>query len=148
GNALTAGMACAAVESTLADRLLELPEVTVGVVGALGSVGALCARLMARGRPRRLLLVGNPARGADALGNLARTLEWDHGTVEATTDLERLAECGVILTATGAGWPLLDDVPLSPGTIVCDVARPPDTSPRLRARTDLLLIEGGLVSWP
>jgi predicted amino acid dehydrogenase len=39
-------------------------------------------------------------------------------------------------------------VPLSPGTIVCDVARPPDTSARLRARRDLLVFDGGLVALP
>ena len=50
--------------------------------------------------------------------------------------------------ATGAARPVLDGAPLAPGTVVCDVARPFDTSPALRARTDLTIIAGGLVQLP
>src|SRR5262249_28100899 len=90
-------------------------------------------------------LVGNPATGSAALEELRRRLP---GAVDATTDLGRLAECDLVVTATGAGRPVLDDVPLALGTIVCDVARPPDTSARLRARPDLCVFEGGLVALP
>jgi predicted amino acid dehydrogenase len=111
-------------------------------------VGGLCARLFARARPRGLLLVGNPAGGPGRLDRLRRTLEWGPETVRVSTDLEELAGCDVVVTATGAARPVLDGAPLRPGTVVCDVARPPDASPRLRARDDLLVIDGGLVSLP
>ena len=38
--------------------------------------------------------------------------------------------------------------PLRPGAIVCDVARPADTSEQLRERSDITVIEGGLVALP
>jgi predicted amino acid dehydrogenase len=44
--------------------------------------------------------------------------------------------------------PVLDETPLRAGTIVCDLARPPDTSARLRARPDLFVFDGGLVALP
>jgi predicted amino acid dehydrogenase len=54
-----------------------------------------------------------------------------------------------VLSATGAARPVLDHAPLARGAIVCDVARPSDASPELRAaRPDLLVIDGGLVALP
>jgi acetylornithine/succinyldiaminopimelate/putrescine aminotransferase/predicted amino acid dehydrogenase len=148
GNALTAGMTFAAVCQAARRRRLDLREASVAVVGARGSVGALCARLFARARPRRLLLLANPATGDGPLQALRAEMEWSPGVVRVGTDPAQLGACDVVVTTTGAGRPVLDDVPLAAGTIVCDVARPPDTSPRLRARPDLVVIDGGLVSLP
>lgn len=148
GNALTAGMAFLAIRRLAEEGGLTLHDARVAVVGALGSVGALCARLLARERPRRLVLIGNPVRGREQLLRLSGELEWDTGTVEVTTDLGRLAACDIVITATAAGRPVLDGAPLAPGTIICDIARPPDTSARLRARPDLTVIEGGRVALP
>lgn len=148
GNALTAGVAFEAALSLLAARGLRPGDTRMAVVGARGSVGALCARLCARARPRTLLLVGNPSSGSTHLERLAVELRSDGLPVEVTLDLARLAHCELIFSATGAGHPVLDDVPLASGTIVCDVARPPDTSPALRSRGDLTVIDGGLVRLP
>jgi acetylornithine/succinyldiaminopimelate/putrescine aminotransferase/predicted amino acid dehydrogenase len=148
GNALTAGMAFEAIRRAAVARELPLAAACVAVVGARGSVGALCARLLARERSRRLLLVGNPATGAAELVRLARTLSGGATTVEVTTSLTALEDCDIVITATAAGRPVLDEAPLAPGTIVCDVAVPPDTSSALRARDDLAVIEGGRVALP
>jgi predicted amino acid dehydrogenase len=95
-----------------------------------------------------LLLAGNPATGTLPLERLRAQLEWAPHSVRVTTDLRRLSECAVVVTATGTSRPVLDNVPLAPGTILCDVARPPDASPALRARDDLVVLEGGLVALP
>jgi acetylornithine/succinyldiaminopimelate/putrescine aminotransferase/predicted amino acid dehydrogenase len=148
GNALTAGMAFAGTQQAIEERGVNLADASVGIVGARGSVGGLCARLFARARPRRLLLIGNPTNGNGGLERFGYELQWSPGSIAVTTDLARLEECDVVVTATGASRPILDDLTLTPGTIVCDVARPPDTSPRLRARPDILVFDGGLVSLP
>jgi acetylornithine/succinyldiaminopimelate/putrescine aminotransferase/predicted amino acid dehydrogenase len=149
GNPLTAGMAFLATRRLLDARGLDIGETCAAVVGAAGSVGALCARLLARERPRRLVLIGSPAGDTERLRRLARELERDtHTTVAGAPDLRALAACQVVMTATAAGRPILDEAPLAPGTIICDIARPPDTSTRLRARTDLSIIEGGRVALP
>jgi acetylornithine/succinyldiaminopimelate/putrescine aminotransferase/predicted amino acid dehydrogenase len=148
GNALTAGVAFEAATSLLAARRRRPSDVRIAVVGARGSVGALCARLSARARPRALVLVGNPASGSAHLERLAAELHTDGLPIDVTLELECLADCELIFSATGAGRPVLDDLRLAPGTIVCDVARPPDTSPALRARRDITVIDGGLVRLP
>src|SRR6266851_9340738 len=142
-------MAFLATRRLLETRGLDIGEKCAAVVGAAGSVGALCARLLARERPRRLVLIGNPAGDTERLLRLARELErGTHTSVEVATDLRALATCQLVMTATAAGRPILDEAPLTPGTIICDVARPPDTSARLRARPDLSIIEGGRVALP
>ncbi len=149
GNALTAGMAVAATRRLAEAQGLALGDARVAVVGARGSVGTLCARLVARERPRRMLLVGNPSSANPYLERLRRDLAEAGGDIQVATDLDRLHTCDVVITATAAGRPILDaEAQLAPGTIVCDVARPPDTSPGLRRRRDLTVIDGGLVTLP
>jgi len=146
GSALTAGMAVAATRRVAERRALCFGDLEVAVVGARGSVGALCAQLVARLRPRRLTLIGNPVSGTKALKELAARL--DVRELEVTTQLERIARCRVVVSATGALRPALEKAPIAPGTIVCDVARPPDASARVRARRDITVIDGGLVALP
>jgi len=148
GNALTAGMAVEAVLAAAKSRNLRLGDASIAVVGARGSVGSLCARLLARERPRRLILVGNPRSGAAVLETLVAELRREMVRVEVASSIDLLKDCNVILTATTAARPVLEDIPIPPGTIVCDVAQPPDTSDALRARDDLTVIDGGRVLLP
>jgi acetylornithine/succinyldiaminopimelate/putrescine aminotransferase/predicted amino acid dehydrogenase len=146
GNCLTAGMAIAAVRAVAARRQHPLGDADVAVVGARGSVGSLCAQLLAAAQPRSLVLVGNPASGTAHLEALRQRLPCDR--VRVSTDLRALEGCEVVVAATGAARPVLDQAPLRSGTLICDVARPPDASPALRARRDLTVIDGGLVRLP
>jgi predicted amino acid dehydrogenase len=141
-------MAMAAVLQAMEARGLDPTEATWAVIGAGGSVGRLCARLVARLRPRRLVLVGNPKRRPAALAGLRQELVDQGGNVDAAESLDALADSDVIVSASGSTAPILDQAPLSSGTVICDVARPPDSSDRLRRRRDLTILEGGLVALP
>jgi fatty aldehyde-generating acyl-ACP reductase len=145
GNALTAAAAFKAARAEAAARGLEIADARIAVLGARGSVGALMARLAARERPAELLLIGNPQGDPAPLAALARRLG---PAVRATTDGTLLAGCDLVLSATGAARPVLDALPISPGTIICDVARPPDAGPAVRGRADVTVIDGGLIALP
>jgi acetylornithine/succinyldiaminopimelate/putrescine aminotransferase/predicted amino acid dehydrogenase len=140
GNTLTAAMAVAASLRAVGDR--GVADLTVAVVGARGSVGALCARLLARELPRRLILIGNPRSSSAQLEKFAGEIGAEPG------DLSSLAEADLIVSAAAAGRPILGEAPIAGGTIICDVARPPDAPPSLRARRDVTVIDGGLVALP
>ena len=148
GSALTAGMAVQSLIRAAHNRGKDVAELRVAVVGAGGSVGKLCARLLARSRPKSLLLLGNPNRMNYPLSRLRDELDWGDHRVRIGLTLAELSVCDLVLSASGAVEPILDNAPLRAGTIVCDVARPPDTSDRLRARPDITVIEGGLVALP
>jgi acetylornithine/succinyldiaminopimelate/putrescine aminotransferase/predicted amino acid dehydrogenase len=146
GNLLTAGMTFRALEALLGERGATFGEVRVGVVGARGSVGQLVAQLCARARPREMRLVGNPHGERGALERLARRLGGD--AVTACDDITGIASCDVIVSASSSPSYVLDAVEVKPGAIVCDVARPFDASPTLRARADVTVIDAGLVALP
>ena len=148
GNVLTAAVAVDAVERALVRRGQEPRACRVAVVGALGSVGLMAARLLARWRPARLVLVGNPARPLTPLEDRAGQLTWPGGAAEAAPSLASLGGCDVVISASGAARDILQSSLVAPGTIVCDVARPPDAPAALRARADVNVIDGGLVRLP
>jgi acetylornithine/succinyldiaminopimelate/putrescine aminotransferase/predicted amino acid dehydrogenase len=148
GNVLTAAVAVDAVERALGRRGLDPRACRVAVVGALGSVGLMAARLVARWRPARLVLVGNPASAIAPLEDRAAQLRWPGGVAEAAPSLASLGACDVVISASGAARDILHASVVAAGAIVCDVARPPDAPQALRARGDVTVIDGGLVRLP
>lgn len=163
GNSLTAVMAVSALCRMAARLGRSLAGERVAVVGARGSVAALCARLLCRERPMQLVLFGNPGSPIDPLHALADSLReqaasarLDDGLpataqpteIRVAHDLHELPRCTLILTASGAGRPIIESRHVAPATILCDVARPADVSTEVRARRDVIVLDGGLVSLP
>ncbi|MFZ5965220.1 aminotransferase class III-fold pyridoxal phosphate-dependent enzyme [Thalassococcus sp. BH17M4-6] len=66
-----------------------------------------------------------------------------------TTDLDAaLAEADLVLVATSADVALVDPEQLRPGTVVCDVARPPNVAQADLSDKDVLVFDGGLIRPP
>jgi predicted amino acid dehydrogenase len=148
GNALTAAAAFEAARAEMSGRGVALGGARVAVLGARGSVGALMARLAARDRPRQLVLIGSPHGDPAPLAALARDLASAGTPVVASADAALVGGCDLVLSATGAARPVLDALPIAPGTIVCDVARPHDAGPAVRGRADVTVLDGGLIALP
>lgn len=156
GNSLTAVMAVSTLCRTAARLGRRLSHERVAVVGARGSVGALCARLLHAEGPAELVLFGNPGSPLAPLHALADSLQsavtarQSQATtaIQIAEDRRALVECSLILTASGAGRPIVESHHVAPATVLCDVARPPDVAPEVRARRDVIVLDGGLVSLP
>ena len=121
-------------------------QACVAVVGATGSIGRVCAHLMADDGVGELLLLG---RDETRLQEVASELP--SGTVVRTsTDLNTMLPfADIIITVTSAVETLIEPRHLKPGAVVCDVARPRDVSVRVaQERDDVLIIEGGVVAVP
>jgi fatty aldehyde-generating acyl-ACP reductase len=116
-------------------------EATLGVVGATGSIGKTCARIMAP-QFAATVVIGRDAERTQAVADeLPRS--------KATTNVADLKACDIIITVTSAGADLIFPEHLKPGAIVCDVARPRDVSVKVaKERPDVLVIEGGVVKVP
>lgn len=118
----------------------------VAVVGATGSIGRVCAHLMADEGVGELLLLGRDEHRLQQIAD-----ELPTGTaVRTATDLNSvLPEADIIITVTSAVDTVIEPQHLKPGVVVCDVARPRDVSVRVaEERDDVLIIEGGVVSVP
>ncbi len=115
-------------------------EATLAVVGATGSIGRTCTKVLAP-RFRRCFVVGRDAERTEALANEVGG--------EAATDVEVLRQADVVISVTSSDSAIVQPEHLKTGSIVCDVARPRDVSVRVaKERPDVLVIEGGVVKVP
>lgn len=155
GNSYSASAALWAAHEAV-DRL-GLAEVdahgrirgTAMVVGATGSIGSVCARLLALASDELWLVSPETAKLLALKHEIERGNPRADVHVTATPD-GHLGDMDVIVTATsGAGKRVLDILQVKPGCIITDVARPLDLSPEdVARRPDVLVIESGEVELP
>lgn len=145
GNSFTAAVA---IEATLeAARQMQVPikDATVAIVGATGSIGSVCARILAR-RVKRTLLIG---RRQDALHKLEQRITAEGSRAHSFTNVAKLPEADIIITVTSSLETIIEPENLKSGAIICDLAQPRDVSEQVsQMRDDVLLIDGGMVSVP
>ncbi len=150
GNSLTVAATLeAAKQAVVKMGATDLTKGRVMIIGATGSIGSVCARLLAQAIYNVVLVSIEPER----LIELKRTIqeETPGATVAiATRADDYLGQCDLIVTATSAfGQRIVDITKCKPGAVICDVARPPDISEAEAAlRPDVLVIESGEVLIP
>ncbi|MCZ7670880.1 MAG: hypothetical protein M5U34_28880 [Chloroflexi bacterium] len=133
GNSLTVSATLeAAKQAVIKMGATDLTKGKVMVIGATGSIGAICSRLLAQAIFDVVLVSIEPERLID----LKRTIqeETPGATVTIATKADGLlGECDLIVTATSAfGQRIVDVSQCKPGAVVCDVARPPTSTKRKR----------------
>ncbi len=116
------------------------------VVGATGSIGRVCAQLLAP----QVAALTLAARRREALEELADELSLAGSQVDVQTDVNQaLREADMVITVTSALETIIQPDMLKPGAVICDVARPRDVSKQVaQQRDDVLVIEGGVVAIP
>lgn len=146
GDSYTVMMAVQAIRDAAKVMGIEMKAATVAVVGATGSIGRVCAELLA-GEAARTLLI---ARDETKLRALRDRLQVDaRGELVISTKMDVLKDAQLILTVTSAIHDVIQPEHLQPGSVVCDVARPRDVSAMVAAvRDDILVIDGGMVDVP
>jgi predicted amino acid dehydrogenase len=127
----------------------KLLDAKAMVMGATGSIGAVCSRLLAL-VVNDLYLVG---RQTAKLLALKKSIQDEHPGCKITlsTYADRyLKDMDIIVTTTsGAGKKILDITKVKPGCVITDVARPLDLSPGdVAKRPDVLVIESGEIELP
>lgn len=147
GNSLTVATALQATLKAAETMDIDLSRCNLAIVGATGSIGSVCARVLAR-QVKRLSLV---ARSQSRLKSLAeKILSESRCAVAIEKDLERgIREADIIVSATSSGGGIIKPEFLKPGAVVCDVALPHDVCREVAlARPDVFVIEGGVVEVP
>ncbi len=147
GNSYTVATALEGTKEAARIMGIDLRTAQVVIVGATGSIGSACARIMARD-VRYLTMVG---RDSEKLEGLARRIVSESGlSPRLTTDLKAaLVDADIIITVSSATGSIIMPELLKPGAVVCDVARPRDVSKLVvEKRDDVLVIEGGVVQIP
>ncbi len=146
GNSYTIATAIQSIHKAAKLMNIEVSEATAAVVGATGSIGEVCAALLAE-EVARLFLIG---RTEKKLHELHSRLEGNSSAqLVVSTDLNSLWEADLILTVTSSVQAIVQPQHLRPGSVICDVARPRDVSEAIaKERDDVLVIDGGVVDVP
>ncbi|MCI1190858.1 dehydrogenase [Calidifontimicrobium sp. SYSU G02091] len=156
GNSYSASAALWAAHDALR-RLALLPppdgdarvKFKAMVVGATGSIGAACARLLARAAEEIYLVSPETAKLLALKESILKESPGAIVHLAARTD-RHIGEMDMIVTATsGAGQKVLDIMKVKPGCVITDVARPLDLPPEeVVKRPDVLVIESGEIQLP
>lgn len=147
GNSYTVYTALEAARNGARLMGIDLSQAHVAVVGATGSIGRVCAQVMADEAARVTLL----GRNLEKTTGIAESIGERHpAVVDASTDLPgTLPDCDLVICVSSSVDALVGPEHLKPGAVICDVARPRDVSVAVaEKRDDVLVIEGGVVKPP
>ena len=122
---------------------------SVAIVGATGSIGAVCAKILAPQVGKITLIGRDPARLERVQSEVCQQPNRRAEVVISTDIRAALREADLILAVSAAGKELVFPEDLKVGAVVCDVARPRDVSKSVvEKRDDVLVIEGGVIEVP
>jgi predicted amino acid dehydrogenase len=126
---------------------IDLSKAKAAAVGAAGSIGRTCARILARQIPEINLI----DLSLEPLRKVAEEIaaETDSAAKVFTDVHTGIKDADIVLTATSAVSAIIHPADIKPGAVVCDIARPRDVSVKVaNERDDVLVIEGGVVAVP
>jgi len=152
GNSLTVAATLETAKQAvvqMGNSLEDAHQGNVMVIGATGSIGSVCSRLLAQAVPNITLVAPRPEK----LIALKRTIETETPTANvriSTTADDYVGEADLIVTTTTAiNQRIIDITKCKPGAVICDIARPPDiTEEEAALRPDVLVIESGEILLP
>lgn len=122
---------------------------TVMVIGATGSIGKVCAKILTNQWDRIVVSAPRPYKVLELIAEL-KELNPNTEVVGTSNPDKYSGECDLIITSTSAqGESVLDIMKVKPGCIICDVSRPFDISlEEASRRPDVLVIASGEVALP
>ncbi|MDD4335689.1 MAG: shikimate dehydrogenase [Desulfotomaculaceae bacterium] len=146
GNSYTIYTALEGVKYAAKKMGIGFNKAKIVILGATGSIGSVCAQLVAR-ENKDLTLI---ARRKPELGKLRAKIMYDTGVaVKISNDGGALQEADIIIAVSASLDYQIHPADIKPGAVICDVARPRDVSPAVaKERDDVLVMEGGVVDVP
>jgi fatty aldehyde-generating acyl-ACP reductase len=147
GNSLTIAAGVASLFRGAQELEIDPSESTVVVIGATGSIGSACVRLIAPRVARIVLVARNETRLRKFHQEVAGELPCPS---EYTTDIASAVRgAQLILTATTSTQDVIAPDDLRAGAVICELSLPHDVSRRVaQERPDVLVVEGGNMMVP
>lgn len=147
GNSLTIAAGIQSLFRGAAEMEIDPSESTAVVVGATGSIGGACVRLIAPKVKHLILVARNNTRLSKFHQEIRDELPCESSYTTDISDAVRRAQ--LILTATSSTQDVIQPEDLQPGAVVCELSLPHDVSRRVATeRPDVLVIEGGNMHVP
>lgn len=152
GHAYTIGNIMAMMDNCLEKINADIRASTVSIVGAAGSIGSGCAKLLAGKGPRKIVLIDLSTFGAEK--KLKETVHYMKKVnpdinVHFADSFKSLKYSDVIISATNAPKSLLTSAHFKSGAVIIDDSFPKNVPKRvLEEREDIVLLEGGVTRFP
>lgn len=142
GNSLTIAAGIHSFFRGAAEMGIDPAESTAVVVGATGSIGGACVKLIAPRVGHVILVARNNTRLAKFHEQIRDELPCESSF---TTDISgAVRRSQLILTATSSTSDIIEPEDLQTGAVVCELSLPHDVSRRVALeRPDVLVTEGG-----
>jgi fatty aldehyde-generating acyl-ACP reductase len=142
GNSLTIAAGVQSLVRGAREMGIELESATAAVIGATGSIGGACARLIAPNVKQLILVARNETRLRKLHDDVATELACSSAYTTDVSAAVRRAQ--VVLTATSSTQDVIEPEDLQTGAVVCELSLPHDVSRRVATmRPDVLVTEGG-----
>ncbi|HET9029414.1 MAG TPA: hypothetical protein VFN49_04495 [Candidatus Aquilonibacter sp.] len=147
GNSLTIAAGIQSLFRGASEMGIDAAQSTAVVVGATGSIGSACVKLIAPRVKHVILVARNHTRLAKFYDEIKDTLPCESSF---TTDIsEAVRRSQLILTATSSTQDVIQPEDLQTGAVVCELSLPHDVSRRVAVeRPDVLVTEGGNMHVP
>jgi len=147
GNSYTVATALEGTIKAAKMMGIDPAQAKAAVVGAGGSIGRTCARILTP-QVDEIALIG---RNLEPLNKVATEItdETDKTPKVYTEIATGIRDADMVITVTSAIDAVIHPSDIKSGAVICDVARPRDVSVRVqKERNDVLVIEGGVVAVP
>ncbi|MCX6703750.1 MAG: hypothetical protein NTV02_03635 [Candidatus Zambryskibacteria bacterium] len=124
-------------------------KLTVGIVGAAGSVGTLSSDIVARAGYAKIVLIDVDRKLPQIRGHLHDLMKFDFKLkIEITSDIKAIKKCDLVITATNTPEALITPDLVSDGMVIVDDAQPSDIQSDVLKMPDVLVLEAGVVHTP
>lgn len=149
GHAYTAYNVCETLFKVVREFGASKEKLVIAVVGAAGSVGTLCAEIIARAGYTNLILIDLERKHTyideylPELNKLNPSIK-----VEVTSDITAVLRADMVITATNAPEALITPELVHDGMVIVDDAQPSDIHPDVLKIENVLVLEAGIVHTP
>lgn len=140
GNTYTAAMALEGIRKASQWMGLDLSKSSVVIIGGNGDIGSACARVLVQ-EVKELIITG---RNKDSLKVSKEKLKkMGKARVDASTDNNAaVKKADIVVAAASSSQSFVDIKNFRPGSIICDVGYPKNTSYMTTFRNDLFAFSG------
>ncbi|MCM8756540.1 MAG: hypothetical protein NC817_00695, partial [Candidatus Omnitrophica bacterium] len=120
---------------------MAVEDAVVAIIGAAGSVGSACSKILAS-EVKKIILID---KRKDELEDLVDTIKKGcRGSWEHYYDLPEFIKADFIITVASATEGILKPFHIDRGTIIIDTAQPPNVSYDVINRDDVVVINSGI----
>lgn len=153
GNSLTVATTVMSVEKIIQELGKDMKQLTVGVVGVTGNVCSVVAEIMLEKVNKLKLFYRDHAGPSERFKKIHDQLKQQSRlpseNLIASTDLNELSDCDLIIVGTNATSALIFPHHLKQNAVIVDISVPTNVhSSVLSERKDVICFSGGLIKLP